>query len=60
MKVSIPAYVLSLVVVFVYGIVKYYVPDLPFSQEQLQWVFLVVLGALGVDVTNALRVRGLL
>ena len=51
---------LGLVVVFVYGIVKYYVPDLPFSQEQLQWVFLVVLGALGVDVTNALRVRGLL
>lgn len=60
MKVSVPVYIVGLVVALVYGVVKYYVPDLPLTQDQVQWIFVAILAALGVDVTNTLRVRGLL
>jgi len=55
MKLSISSYVVGLVVSFVYAIVKYYLPDLPLSEDFVQWVFLTILALAGVDVVSALK-----
>lgn len=60
MKVALPYYVVGLVAGFVYALVKYYVPTLPFTEDQVLYVILVVLTLLHIDVINALRVQGLL
>jgi flagellar biosynthesis protein FliR len=60
MKVSLPVYVVGLVVTFVYGIVKYYVPTLPLDEAGVQWIILGILSALSVDVTQGLKARSLL
>ena len=60
MKVSIPVYVVALVASFVYALVKYYVPSLPFNEEQVLYVIVIVLTLLNVDVVQALRVKGLI
>jgi branched-subunit amino acid permease len=59
-KVSIPAYVVALVVALVYGLLKNWFPELPLTQDQVQWIFVTILGLLGVDVVNALKVQGFL
>lgn len=58
MKISLPVYVVALVVSFVYGLLKGYFPDLPFSEEQIRWLFEGLLALLGVDVVNALKSGG--
>lgn len=55
MKLSVSSYVVGLVVSFVYAIVKNYVPDLPLTEDLIQWVFLAILALAGVDVTSALK-----
>jgi len=60
MKVSLPIYVVALFVSFVVGALKAYLPDLPITEDLVQYIILAILAALGVDVTNGLRVRGLL
>lgn len=58
MKVSIPVYVVGLVVALVYGLLQQWFPDLPLTQDQVQWIFVTILALLGVDVVNALKVQG--
>lgn len=60
MKISFPAYLVALGVSFLYAIVHYYVPTLPLTEEQVMWVVITILTALGVDVVNGLKVKGLL
>lgn len=64
MKVQIPVYVVALVVTFAYGLLKYYVPTIPFTEDQIRWLFDMILALLGVDVVNTARkilmARGLL
>ena len=60
MKISLPIYVVALFVSFVVGALKAYLPDLPITEDLVQYVILAILTALGVDVTNGLKVRGLL
>jgi hypothetical protein len=58
MKVSLPVYVVGLVAAFVYGLLKFYIPTLPFTEEQVLYIIVAVLAILGVDVTQmALRTR---
>lgn len=58
MKLSFPAYVVALVAGFLYALLKYYVPTLPFDESQILWAIVVILTALHIDVTQALRAAG--
>lgn len=67
MKVSVPAYLVALFVAFLYAVIHYYVPTLPLTEEQVAWIVLVILTALGIDVAQtvvkihtALKAQGLL
>lgn len=60
MKVSLPIYVVALFVSFVVGALKAYLPDLPITEDLVQYIILAILTALGVDVTGALRRQGLI
>lgn len=60
MKISVPYYIVALLAGFVYAVINYYVPDLPLTSDQVLWIIIAILAALNIDVTNALRVRGLL
>ena len=60
MKVSVPVYLVTLLAAFVYAVINYYAPDLPLTQDQVQWLIVTILVALNVDVVNALRVRGII
>lgn len=55
MKLSVPVYFVALAATFVYGLLKGFFPDLPFTTEQIMWLFLTILAALGVDVTQAVK-----
>lgn len=55
MKISLPAYLVALFVSFAYAVIHYYVPTLPLTQDQVQWVVVMILTAAGVDVVNAIR-----
>lgn len=58
MKLSVPVYVVALVAAFLYGLLLNIFPDLPLTQEQIQWIIVAILTALNVDVVQALRARG--
>lgn len=60
MKLSIPVYVVGLVAAFLYGLLKFYVPTLPFSVDQVLYVILAILALLHIDVVQALKSKGLL
>ena len=60
MKLSLPVYLVGLFVGLVYAIVKNYVPTIPLTEEQVMWFVLLVLAALNVDVTQALKAQGFL
>jgi hypothetical protein len=60
MKLSLPYYLVAMFAGLVYSIINYYVPTLPLTNEQVVWVVLSILALLNVDVTQALRARGLL
>ncbi len=60
MKISLPYYLVALAAGFVYAVIHNYVPDLPLTEAQVIWVIIFILTALNVDVTQALRQRGLL
>ncbi len=55
MKLQVPVYLIALLAAFVYAVVKYYVPTLPLTQDQVQWVIITILTLAGVDVVNAIR-----
>lgn len=60
MKLSLPVYVVALFVSFVVGALKAWKPDLPITEDLVQYIILAILTALGVDVVNGLKVKGLL
>ena len=60
MKIQLPYYLVVLAAGFIYAIIHNYVPDLPLTNEQVLWVVIAVLTLLNVDVTQALKARGLL
>lgn len=60
MKVSLPVYLVTLFVAFVYAVIHNYFPTLPLTEEQIMWAVVAILTLLHVDVVNALRVKGLL
>jgi hypothetical protein len=55
MKLSVPVYLIALLASFVYAVVHYYVPTLPLTQDQVQWIVVTILTLAGVDVVNAIR-----
>ncbi len=55
MKLSIPVYVVALVAGFVYALLKNYFPDLPLTEDQVQFIILAILTLFGVDVTAAIN-----
>jgi len=60
MKITLPYYLVALFAGFVYAIVHNYYPTLPLTEEQIVWIVVAILTALNVDVTQALRARGLI
>lgn len=55
MKISIPVYLVALGAGFLYAVIHYYVPTLPLTQDQVQWIVVTILTLAGVDITNAIR-----
>ena len=50
MKVSIPAPLYALGIAFLYGLIAFFWPDVPFDQGVFSLVIVAVLGWLGVSV----------
>ena len=55
MTLSVPVYLVALLAGFIYAVVKNYWPDLPLTQEQVQYIIIAILTLAGVDVVNAIR-----
>ena len=55
MVLSVPIYLIALLASFVYAAIQHYVPSLPLTQDQVQWVIVTLLTLAGVDITNAIR-----
>lgn len=60
MKISIPIYIVALLASFVYALVKYLVPTLPVTEEQVLFIIVAILTLAGIDVVQALKAQGLL
>jgi hypothetical protein len=58
--IPLPLPVFLIIATFIYQMLKYYFPSLPFTQEQLQFLMTSLLGLLGIVVTAGLRVQGLI
>lgn len=58
--IPLPLPVFLIIVTFIYGIVKYYVPALPFTIEQIQFLLTGLLALLGIVVSASLRVMGVI
>jgi len=58
LPLPIPLFLLA--VTFIYGLLKYFFPDLPFTQEQIQYVLEQLLALFGIVLTAQLRTRGVL
>jgi hypothetical protein len=54
-KISIPIYLVALLASFVYAVIKNYLPDLPLTEDQIQFIILAILALAGVDVTAAIN-----
>lgn len=52
---SVPIYLVALAAAFVYAVIHNYFPDLPLTQDQVQWIIVTLLTLAGVDITNAIR-----
>lgn len=52
MKISLPYYVVGLLASFIFGLLSYYFPGFAFTPEQVLWAIVVILTALGIDVTQ--------
>jgi len=58
--IPLPAAVFALVVTFIYGLLKFFVPGLPFTEDQVSFLLNGLLALLGVIVTARAQVRGLI
>ena len=58
--IPLPLPVFLIVATFIYQMLKYYFPNLPFTQQQLQFLMTSLLGLLGIVVSAGLRVQGLI
>lgn len=56
-KVPLPLPVFLIIVTFIYGILKYYIPAIPFTIEQIQFMLTGLLALLGIVVSASLRVQ---
>lgn len=55
MKLSVPVYLVALAAGFVFAVVQHYFPNIPVTQDQIQWFIVTILTLAGVDVVNAIR-----
>lgn len=55
MKLSVPIWLVAIVASFVYALLKQYFPELPLTEEQVQYLIITILALAGIDVVNALR-----
>ena len=58
--IPLPLPVFLIILTFIYQMLKYYIPSLPFTQEQLQFLLTSLLALLGIVVSASLRVQGLI
>jgi len=58
--IPLPATVFVIVVTFLYGLLKFFVPGLPLTEEQVAFLLNGLLALLGVIVTARASVRGLI
>ena len=58
--IPFPAPVFLLVVTFVYGLLKYFIPSLPLTEEQVSFLLNGLLALLGVVVTAKAARQGIL
>jgi hypothetical protein len=56
--IPLPLPVFLIIATFVYQMLKYYIPSLPFTAEQLQFLLTSLLALLGIVVTASMRVAG--
>lgn len=55
MVLSVPVYLVALAAGFIYAVIHNYVPSLPLTVDQIQWLIVTILTLAGVDITNAIR-----
>jgi hypothetical protein len=58
--IPLPLPVFLIIATFIYYMLKYYIPSLPFTQEQIQFLMTSLLALLGIVVSAGLRVQGLI
>ena len=58
--IPLPLPVFLIIATFIYQMLKYYIPSLPFTSEQLQFLLTSLLALLGIVVTANLRAAGLI
>jgi hypothetical protein len=58
--IPLPAVVFALFVTFLYGLLKFFIPTLPFSEDQIGFILNSLLALLGVIVTARAQMRGLI
>jgi len=58
--IPLPLPVFLIIVTFVYDMLKYFIPSLPFNHEQLQFLMTSLLALLGIVVSASLRVQGVI
>lgn len=54
MYIQIPMYLVTLGAGFLFAVIKYFVPSIPVTADQIAWLILTILALLNVDVTQAL------
>lgn len=59
-SIPLPLPVFGIIVTFIYGILLYYIPALPFTIEQVQFLLTGLLALLGIVVSVRLRVQGVI
>lgn len=52
---QIPKAIYALVITFAYGLIAYFWPDVPFSQDVFSLIVIAALGALGVEISAEVR-----
>ena len=59
-SVPLPLPVFLIIVTFIYGLLKHFIPALPLTIEQVQFLLTGLLALLGIVVSASLRVQGVI
>jgi hypothetical protein len=59
-SIPFPAPIFALIVTFVYGLLKFFIPSLPLTEDQIGFLLNGLLALLGIIVTARASIRNLI